>query len=274
MTTSRRALLPVVLIALAGVVAGPAAASDAAPTVLVGRTMAPDARPAGLAPPDYATTPRVRVMAATDGSWRTRAATLVGVMSTRDKAAAIVMGHIPSSDPAALRDYVQRTGVGGFILMGANVPGTEAGLREVTSALTLDPALPPLIGIDQEGGDVSRLPWDRFPSSVTLKNEAPVAAADAFAARGALVERGGIGVNFGTIADVTDDPKMFIYRRALGTTPDASAARVASAVEGELGQAFSTLKHFPGHGAAPGDSHRGIPSTGMSKQEWAAREAA
>jgi beta-N-acetylhexosaminidase len=274
MTISRRALVAVALIALAGVVAGPAAASDAVPTALPGRAMASHARPAGLAPPDYATTPRVEVTAATDDSWRTRAATLVGVMSTRDKAAAIVMGHIPSSDPAALRDYVQRTGVGGFILMGANVPGTEAGLREVTSALTLDPALPPLIGIDQEGGDVSRLPWDRFASSVTLKSAPPDASADAFAGRGALVERAGIGVNFGTIADVTGDPGMFIYRRALGTTPGDSAARVAAAVGGEKGEAFSTLKHFPGHGAAPGDSHHGIPSTGMSKDEWEATDAA
>ena len=35
---------------------------------------------------------------------------------------------------------------------------------------------------------------------------------------------------------------------------------------------MSTLKHFPGHGAAPGDSHSGIPSTGMSKEEWAATD--
>lgn len=268
----RRALAAVALLAIAGAAvtsgAAPAVASDAR------QAEAATARPAAVAPPDYDTTPRVEVKAATDDSFHARAQTLVGAMTTPEKAAAVVMGHIPSSDPAVLRDYMQRTGIAAFILMGANVPATEAGLRDVTSALTLDPALPPLIGIDQEGGDVSRLPWDRFPSSVTLKNEAPVAVADAFAARGALVERGGIGVNFGTIADVTDDPKMFIYRRALGTTPDASAARVASAVEGELGQAFSTLKHFPGHGAAPGDSHRGIPSTGMSKQEWAAREAA
>src|SRR5699024_3760776 len=59
---------------------------------------------------------------------------------------------------------------------------------------------------------------------------------------------------------------------ALGTSPDASAERVAAAVAGEQGQAASTLKHFPGHGAAPGDSHAGIPSTGMTKADWAARD--
>jgi len=33
---------------------------------------------------------------------------------------------------------------------------------------------------------------------------------------------------------------------------------------------YSTLKHFPGHGVAAGDSHSTIPSTGMSLDDWRA----
>lgn len=215
----------------------------------------------------------VRVQAAAPEGLAAEASARVAAMTLREKAASIVMGHIPTTDPAALRDYMAGTGIGGFILMGANIPPTEAQLRAQTAALTIDPALPPLIGIDQEGGDVSRLPWDDFPSSVTLKSSDAAAVQSAFAGRGALVQRAGIGVNFGIVADVTDDRSMFIYRRALGTTPDAGAVNVAAAVTGEGAQTGSTLKHFPGHGAAPGDSHRGIPSTGMTKDEWAAGDA-
>ena len=146
-------------------------------------------------------------------------------------------------------------------------------LRALTQALTADPALPPLIAIDQEGGDVSRLPEDPFPSALTLKDQPAEASRDAFAGRSALVLRAGIGVNFGIVADVTSDPSSFIYRRALGTTPDAGAARVGEAVAGEGDAVLSTLKHFPGHGATGGDSHAGIPSTGMSKEDWRATEA-
>ncbi|GAA1847069.1 glycoside hydrolase family 3 N-terminal domain-containing protein [Microbacterium koreense] len=201
-----------------------------------------------------------------------QAGQLVSGMSTREKAATVVMGHLPATDASALHDYMADSGIGGFILMGANIPASEDQLRAITTALTVDPALPPLIAIDQEGGDVSRLPWDGFPSSVTLKTDAPAATELAFAGRAALLERAGIGVNFGVVADVTSDPGMFIYRRALGTTPDSGASHVAAAVEGEAGSALSTLKHFPGHGAAPGDSHTGIPSTGMSKDAWRAAD--
>jgi len=106
-----------------------------------------------------------------------------------------------------------------------------------------------------------------------LKDADPGAAADAFAARASLVARAGASVNFGIVADVTSDPGMFIYRRALGTDPAASADRVVGAVQGEGGRVASTLKHFPGHGAAPGDSHIGIPSTDMSMQEWSETQA-
>ncbi len=222
---------------------------------------ASDAPPAG----DTAT---VRVEPAAKDALPEDAQRAVAAMSLRERAASVVMGHIPTPDPDALREYMASSGIGGFILMGANVPGSEAALRQVTAALTVDPSLPPLIAIDQEGGDVSRLPWDDFPSSLELKDAPPEAAEQAFAGRAALVQRGGIGVNFGIVADETDDPGSFIFRRALGTSPEAASQRVAAAVTGEAGLALSTLKHFPGHGAAPGDSHRGIPSTGMSKQEW------
>jgi len=197
----------------------------------------------------------------------------VAGMTSREQAAAVVMGHVPTTDAAALRSYMETTGIGGFLLMGANIPDDEAALRALTAALTVDASLPPLIAVDQEGGDVSRLPWDTFPSALTLKGAPAAAVQDAFAARAALVRRAGIGVNFGIVADETDDPASFIYRRVLGTTPDAAATGVAAAVAGEAGAAASTLKHFPGHGATEADSHATIPATPLSFDEWRTTDA-
>lgn len=200
------------------------------------------------------------------------AAALVDDMTTAEQALSVVMGHIPTTDPAALRTYMSQ-GLGGFILMGANIPGTDAELHAVTEALTADPALPPLIAIDQEGGIVSRLPSDQYAASTTLKAQPAAATSVAFASRASLVARSGISVNFGTVADVTADPSSFIHGRALGTDPAGAAERVAAATAAQEQFLASTLKHFPGHGAAPGDSHHAIPTTTLSLADWGAQDA-
>jgi beta-glucosidase-like glycosyl hydrolase len=197
----------------------------------------------------------------------------VAAMSLRERAASVVMGHIPTTDPSALHAYMTSGGLGGFLLMGANVPRDEGTLQQVTAALTADPALPPLVAIDQEGGDVSRLPWDDLAAPYELQQADDATVEAAFTGRAALVRQAGIPVNFGIVADVSGDPASFIHRRVLGNTPDAAATHVAAAVRGEQGSVFSTLKHFPGHGAAAGDSHSSIPTTAMPVDQWRAAEA-
>lgn len=215
----------------------------------------------------------VLVQPSASGGAAAQAAVLVGEMTTSEQAASILMGHIPTTDPAALSNYMASTGLGGFILMGANVPGTERGLQDVTAALKTDPALPPLIAIDQEGGYVSRLPWDDFAASSALKDRPTADVSEAFAARASLVARSGANVNFGIVADTTADRSSFIFGRSLGADSKGAAGRVGAAVTAEEPFVASTLKHFPGHGAAPGDSHHLIPSTNLTLEEWRQADA-
>ena len=183
------------------------------------------------------------------------------------------MSTVPGTDAAAVRTFVDDQGLGGFIVMGSNVPATPEELSAFTAAISGDPGFPILLGIDQEGGVVSRLPWDELPSAITLKSEPPAATEAAFAARGELLSETGLSVNFGIVADVTPDPESFIFDRVLGATPEASAERVAAAVTGEQGSVRSTLKHFPGHGATPGNSHEMIPQTAVDRATWDTSEA-
>ncbi|WP_210506061.1 glycoside hydrolase family 3 N-terminal domain-containing protein [Naasia sp. SYSU D00057] len=194
-------------------------------------------------------------------------------MSEREKLAAMLMLHYPGTDQAALADFMRTTGAGGFIVMGDNVAATAADTAAVTGALTLDPQLPPIVGIDQEGGVVSRLDEDVFPSASALRRQAPEATRDAFAQRAALVEAAGVDINFGIVADETADPSSFIADRILGTTPEDAAARVEQAVAGERGKVLSTLKHFPGHGLTDADSHVSLPSSGIGWEDWNAGPA-
>jgi beta-N-acetylhexosaminidase len=199
---------------------------------------------------------------------------IVDDMSTAERASAVVMGHIGGTDPGALRSYVADHDLGGFILMGSNVPASERGLRRVTDAVDGDRgALPPLVAVDEEGGAVARLPWDDAPAGAELQGRTPDAARAAFDERGRLLQEAGITTNFGVIADVGTRASGFIRPRALGDNADAAAQRVAAAVAGEEPHAFSTLKHYPGHGAAAGDSHHAIPETDMSLEDWRSAHA-
>lgn len=196
----------------------------------------------------------------------------VSTMTAAEKAAALLMLHAPGTDPGPLRTYLDQ-GVSGVILMGDNIAGDAASLRALTGALTVDPAVPPLIAVDEEGGEVQRLDWDTAASAGTLRAAPSSDTTAAFAARAQSVDAGGANVNFGVIADVTDDPDSFIAGRVLGTDPQAAADRVAAAVRGERGVVATTLKHFPGHGAAPGDSHSSVPSAPLDLAAWRAGPA-
>lgn len=247
------------VVATAALCVSPAAVASTIPSTADSRTRAA-VSPVGISPATDTTGPAAHATA------------LVEEMSVAEQASTVVMGHVSGTDPAALRAYMQ-SGLGGFILMGANIPATESELQALTAAMTIDPALPPLIAVDQEGGIVSRLHGDDFSASTTLKGQPVDDTSAAFTARGSLVARAGITVNFGTVADFTADSGTFIYGRALGTDPASAADRVAAATAAQEQFVASTLKHFPGHGAAPGDSHSAIPSTSMGLQEWRSTEA-
>ncbi|MCS5718518.1 glycoside hydrolase family 3 protein [Herbiconiux sp. CPCC 205763] len=194
-------------------------------------------------------------------------------MTLDQKIASLFMVHVAGADPAALQAYLTTSAPGGLLLLGDNVPGSTEEAAALTAALPGDDGLGTLVAIDEEGGIVARLGADTFASAETLKNEPVQATTDAFTQRADLLQSTGMTVNFGVIADVTADPSSFIYERVLGTDAASASERVTAAVEAENGKVLSTVKHFPGHGAAPGDSHSSLPTTDLPFEQWQAEDA-
>lgn len=188
----------------------------------------------------------------------------------------VLMLHIFGLDRAEMESVLAETRPGGLIAMRDNIaasPEQTAAVFNGLSAPFRGKQLPLLLAVDQEGGDVSRIPQDTFLAGQQLQGQSPEAVQQAFASRATLIRDSGFNVNFGIVADVTDNPRSFIYPRVLGVTPEAAAVGVEAAVRGEQGTVMSTLKHFPGHGATDLDSHSSLPTVTFDLATWQAQEA-
>ncbi|PZF79683.1 glycoside hydrolase family 3 protein [Jiangella anatolica] len=158
-------------------------------------------------------------------------------------------------------------GLGGVVLFGRNVDPArgDAGVAALTRRLhELNPDL--LVGIDEEGGDVTRLDvatGSTLPGNAALGALDDPAATERVAAEvGARLRAGGIDLNFAPVADVDSNTlNPVIGVRSFGFDPDIVARHVAAWVAGQQAQGVAaTAKHFPGHGGTSEDSHLTVPS--------------
>lgn len=155
-------------------------------------------------------------------------------------------------------------GPGGVILFARNVAAKAADLERLVGALrALDP-LPPLVAVDQEGGRVARIgdPVVALPPALALGAGRDPGRTERLAtALGRDLARLGISVDFAPVADLQlEREDVAIGNRSFGADPEAVAAQVVAFARGlERGGVAATLKHFPGHGATPVDSHVDLP---------------
>ncbi|WP_456476533.1 beta-N-acetylhexosaminidase [Oceanithermus sp.] len=182
-----------------------------------------------------------------------------------------VITGLPGTElPADLAALWRRYRVGGVVLFRHNVTGPEQLRRLVTDLLeVLGPEA--LIGVDQEGGAVLRLPFlPSPPPGMSLG-----AADDPELARavGAATARGlaayGFNLNFAPVLDLNTNPENpVIAERSFGADPERASELALAWHEGHVRQGVATTgKHFPGHGDTTVDSHLGLPVVHKSLDE-------
>lgn len=125
--------------------------------------------------------------------------------------------------------------------------------------------LPPLlVGMDQEGGIVSRLkpPFTIVPSQMAQGATGDPDVAKRCATITAVQLRAmGVNLLFAPVVDVNSNPKNpVIGIRSFGEEAETVAAFATAAMAGFREQRIiATAKHFPGHGDTDVDSHDGLP---------------
>jgi beta-N-acetylhexosaminidase len=188
-------------------------------------------------------------------------AQVIAAMTPRQRLAQLLMVGVNPADPAAATELVRTHQVGGIFLGGsATQLLTGNHLDEVKAAS----AVPLAVGVDEEGGRVQRIdaldgsiPSARTMAATMSANE----VRDLARTRGRALRARGVTVDFAPVVDISGQAEV-IGDRSFDEDP-AIVTRYALAFAQGLRDAgvLPVVKHFPGHGRASGDSHRGIVTT-------------
>lgn len=234
-----RTLPAVLLAALAGVVltAAPAAATPAPPPPppLTGEHLGRDRLP--------------------------HCADVVAAMSPRDRLAQRLMVGVDAADPRGTAQDVRATQVGA-IFIGGNATAllTDQALRGVQAMARI----PLAVAVDDEGGRVQRIDTldGKLPSARAMaRTRTPDQVRELGEQRGREQLARGITMNLAPTVDVTGRSAA-IGDRSFGDDPETVASYAAAFAEGQRAAGvYTVLKHFPGHGRADGDSHKGRVTT-------------
>lgn len=207
-----------------------------------------------------------------------RAAGIVGRMRLPDLAGQVIVAEWRgTAAPVAL---VRSLHLGGVIAFADNVSSTQQ-IRGVNATLTsaVRRSWPLFLGVDQEGGIVERIKSDatRFPTFMSAGAAGDVGLTrNAARASGAELRGLGFDVVFAPDADVTSGPgDPTIGSRSAGSEVATVIEQVGAAVEGYSAAALvPVLKHFPGHGSVPQDSHLTLPVQTRTRKQLTAVDLA
>jgi beta-N-acetylhexosaminidase len=179
-------------------------------------------------------------------------------------AEAILIPPFPGlSAPRWMLDALGR-GLAGVTLFGQNISAPDQVSALTAMLRSAAPGDDPVIAIDEEGGDVTRVAYadgSPYPGNAALGAVDDVALTEAvYRAIGADLAALGINFDLAPCADVlgtADSPA--VGTRSFGADTGLVSRHTAAAVAGLQGACVAACtKHFPGHGRTGTDSHEAI----------------
>ena len=210
-----------------------------------------------------ATTPATTTTAPATTAPACRPEAAVRAWPLRRRLASLVMVGVDPSGPAGATEAVAGHGVGGVF-----VGGDDTRLLASGALIALRAASPTglLVAVDDEGGRVQRLEQldGDVPSARQMAATMTPAEVTGLARRRARVMiANGVTMDVAPVVDVSDQPdNTVIGDRSWSGDPDVVATFATAYADGLLAErVVPVLKHFPGHGSADGDSHKGAART-------------
>ena len=282
---TRRAFLRAT--ALGGVASFLAACGGAAPTPEPSAAASPTGATASEAPPASPPGPPSPSASPSPSTPPTSSPSPTAPSLEERIAALLVVGFRGATldDARWVRDALATRGLGGVILFdrdqltgkSRNVV-SPAQVRRLTGELReASGTRRALIGVDQEGGVVTRLsPAHGFP---TVASEATIGAGTTAAARrwaadlAATLEEAGFDLNFAPVVDLDvnpNSPAIGALDRSFSDDPDVVVRMATSEIDAHRAAGvLTTLKHFPGIGSSTANTDFGVADV---TDTWSRRE--
>lgn len=184
-----------------------------------------------------------------------------------------LIGHWSYSTTIETANLVDDLQLGGVIIMDSTGdPRKIAGQTEVWQNAAYPTPL--LVGIDQEGGVVSRLKDEIYISTPQPEIETAEDAYSVANLRARALKTLGINANFAPVMDQSTNPESFMYERVFHN-PSMIASLSDAMIRGyQNSDVVAVPKHFPGHPDTTDDSHFELPSLELTKTEYEAHTKA
>ncbi len=179
------------------------------------------------------------------------------------------------------RSLIEEIKPGGIILFGRNVESAEQVRKLVDDARAMLP-IPPLCGIDQEGGLVDRLRdiFPPMPSARAIRQHGDLSGARTLGrVTGEVLRMLGLDINFAPVMSIITQARSQLtnglYSRSFGSSPGEVLGYTTVYMRGlQATGCLGCLKHFPGIGAGHIDSHIEMPMVPLSRDDLLAQDLA
>ena len=187
----------------------------------------------------------------------------IAQLPIRRRLAQMIMVGVDAHGPREALAAVTSEGVGGIFLAGSATGLLSGGeLKQVQDAAEL----PVAVAVDDEGGRVQRIDAldGQLPSARWMAaNLSSEQVYELAAKRGNQLRARGVTIDFAPSLDVSSQSaNAVIGDRSFSNDPNTVARYAGAFAQGlRAGGVLPVFKHFPGHGRASGDSHRGTVST-------------
>ena len=171
------------------------------------------------------------------------------------------------------KEKLSQYAVGGLIYAKQNIKSADQ-LKEMISGTQGFSKYPLFIGIDEEGGSVSRIAESGLADNVGTMGDIgtsgdPSKAKEAGSAIAAYLSEYGFNLDFAPVADVILEGNSIIGDRSFGSNAGDDAAMVSACVEGlQEGDVSACLKHLPGLGSTTEDTHEGMATSEKTKEDF------